>query len=132
MKYLKYFDYLVIYVALGCIIYYIHTSTLGSYLKGFMLLGLTVCYLLFMVIERMPKKVLKNNVDNCVTASYIVNRNGKLQTLFLFGGNLWVVSSNGAFGQRDTYLEVITPNEAKTLIDKFNGKTEPNEQSTQH
>lgn len=50
--------------------------------------------------------------------SYIVRVDGKFQQLFLCIDGKYFITSNGAFGQRDTYIIPIIEDEALKLISK--------------
>jgi len=51
-----------------------------------------------------------------IESTYIVRYVGKLQVLYVTDAGEYFVSSNGGFGQRDTYLEQITEKEAADLL----------------
>lgn len=52
-----------------------------------------------------------------VINTYIIEpENGVPKILFECAGNAWFISTNGGFGQRETYWERIRPHQAKKLI----------------
>ncbi len=51
-----------------------------------------------------------------IQRSYIVEVNGKFQVLYSTKLE-YFITTNGAFGQRDTYIEKITDEEAWALMD---------------
>lgn len=54
-----------------------------------------------------------------VVRTYIVFKECKHQVLYFCSENAWYITSNGAFGQRDTYITPVSPNEAKRLIESI-------------
>lgn len=58
-----------------------------------------------------------------VINQYVVYVQNKWQLLFYCGEGNYYITTNGAFGQRDWYLEIIPPSEAEKLIDKDENET---------
>jgi hypothetical protein len=53
-----------------------------------------------------------------VDETHIIHRNGILHLLYKLENGAYAATSNGAFGQRDTYIEIIDTDEAEMLITK--------------
>lgn len=51
-----------------------------------------------------------------VLKTFIVHKSNKLETLFYCGDGNYFITTNGAFGQRETYLEIMPPMQAEKLI----------------
>lgn len=68
----------------------------------------------------------KNQIIGEISKTYIFVSQGAFQVLYETYSGEYYCTSNGGFGQRDTYIEVVPTIVAKNLIKELN-KTKNNE-----